>query len=1783
MIFTFYSFKGGVAQVLAERGLKVLAVDFDLEAPGLERYFFDGDEVRHRRTQRGLIDLVAAYREALTNEAAFQRAAFRDLAQFTQPVRDPVNAHGGKLDLVTAGRREPDEALRDYALMVRTFDWQDFFKNWKGDRFFDWLQRQWNAPETGYDVVLIDSRTGVTEMGGVCAYQLADVAVLLCAPNYQNLEGTRDVVRDFVSGGVMALRHGRELEILAVPAHLAADHPKREDFLRDFEKALGSEAMPAALALADAGLSYRSLALPYDAAFAISERLVGEAPADDGGPYARLADALTLLAKPGSRLHAQRGDALARLRRAAGLAAGEAAEPGAPRAEGVELLADTTQAHAGYDVFLDFDRQDAEPALALQHSLRGAGFIVFSDSDVEMRSSWHEVPDAALRYSQVMLLCIGRQGQRERQRRLMRARELERLRIVPVLLPGSEPEWLSGLALEDVQPIDLRSAEGDNGHAQVLASLTLMLRAGAPPVAAAAEASAASPAQPYPGPRPYTEDEQRWFAGRDAEIQALAQALAAHDVVWLQGPACSGKTSLLNAALLPRLRQGRVAGINAQAVAVLDLRDGVPASLPEPGFGFLALDHADAAEAEAGLDRLATWLQHLAAPDKVLLLCRDVWSAQNRARLQALQQRPASAVLALPPLQGAALREALESPARRAGVLFEPGLVERLVESAGAAHNRALQLQLALRALWAEQRRGWLTNRALDDAGHLAGLFKQHVQQSLAALPESQRDAACVLFRTLSVLDSNQRLGPTTLPWALVATVPALRSPSAAALRDAQVAAGLIDLWYCQTPEVFGEAGSTAEPAVALARGEPLHYLRSEGAAQIPDLRFLLWRGGLTDLQRAWSRSGRLDEFLLAGAALRDAEEWLTQRGPELMEPEAEYIGASRRAAQLRDAQSLAAQKRRNQMVSLVAVSGLMLATLATWGWIQARRESSAREVALRESVVINAASEGQATLLKLRPGSDVRALLQLVAARRMSSDPRVASLLAEGLMAQPGLRAMHELPQAQGGAAAFAPGAQQLVYAAEGKRWATLEPAAAGGPVPARVSAWSWAGSEADASLRATLMNNGTQLLLHNLKAGRADLLDLAGGGVLATWRGKSADGRVVSLGANWQSVATVEDDYVLRLHRHPDWRQPRFERAGIRAVLALDDNGKRLLVQKTPGRQLQLLDASTGALLAQEPESKVAPQSLSPQTAWPFPTTRGIGAAVRVGALSPDGKRLAVVTGQGLQIYDDQFKPQGVAIKAQVSDVLLMAFSADGQRLATYDADKQLQTFDLRSGRLLAKLTRGHDVTALAFSADGQSLWTAGSDGTARRWDVRLNLPAGRVIEGPAGRTWAMAWGRGGKTLYTGGEEGRLQRWDINTGKSTAELAVSADVKVQVNTIAVSGYEALDLLVAAGTFDGSVRRWVAGAEPMAAGEWPRAHKDAVNGLAFMANATLVSAGSDGQFAFWPFTKDRQEPATQHASAQQAVASMALHLPSDLLATGQDKEVRFWKAGMPPRPDGEAVVIESSLPRVDVLAFRPDGKQLAVGSDALSFIGLPERKARPSGFDEVKGVWALAYSPDSALLATGSSGGEIRLWRTATNEPATPLIRMPVGLRPLRREDVGMQMDIGATTVLAFSPDNQWLAVAGDAGLLWVMPHPERWADELCARAGRNLSDAEWKRWVSKALPYQEQCPGLPKPANCSPRQGAALLQARRTSSIVVTPTSIFSMPSGCSLCMPSARARRFSSSARAPVWIRRRRWRDSTDKLLAFGCPACDARLMSQMAAHLMELFISHVPVRQ
>ena len=191
MIVTFYSYKGGVgrsmalanvADLMARSGLRVLIVDFDLEAPGLEHFFpVDHEEIRGHE---GLLDLLLAFKYSMSTMAGHEeRNSFKDLDRFLTTIYPFRDGHGG-IDLLPAGRRLTDEQIGRYSEELRQFDWIDFYFSWSGELFFEWLRR---ALHQRYDVALVDSRTGVTEMGGVCAYQLADAIVLLCAANLQNI------------------------------------------------------------------------------------------------------------------------------------------------------------------------------------------------------------------------------------------------------------------------------------------------------------------------------------------------------------------------------------------------------------------------------------------------------------------------------------------------------------------------------------------------------------------------------------------------------------------------------------------------------------------------------------------------------------------------------------------------------------------------------------------------------------------------------------------------------------------------------------------------------------------------------------------------------------------------------------------------------------------------------------------------------------------------------------------------------------------------------------------------------------------------------------------------------------------------------------------------------------------------------------------------------------------------------------------------------------------------------------------------------------------------------------------------------------------------------------------------------------------------------------------------------------------------------------------------------------------------------------------------------------
>ena len=248
-IITFYSFKGGtgrsmalanVAWILASAGKRVLAIDWDLEAPGLHRYFrpflLDPD----LSNSEGVIDFVTEYSteamqrlEPVPEEAPLPAGrSFHELGVEEQmriaeaPVpksvgrlkpASPVQNEdrlspewirsradllyykssldwrfpgGGVIDFVPAGRQTPS-----YPTRVNSFDWSQFYSKYGGGRLLDALVA---SLKDQYEYILIDSRTGVSDTSGICTIQMPDVVVVCFTLNNQSVDGASRITDSMV-------------------------------------------------------------------------------------------------------------------------------------------------------------------------------------------------------------------------------------------------------------------------------------------------------------------------------------------------------------------------------------------------------------------------------------------------------------------------------------------------------------------------------------------------------------------------------------------------------------------------------------------------------------------------------------------------------------------------------------------------------------------------------------------------------------------------------------------------------------------------------------------------------------------------------------------------------------------------------------------------------------------------------------------------------------------------------------------------------------------------------------------------------------------------------------------------------------------------------------------------------------------------------------------------------------------------------------------------------------------------------------------------------------------------------------------------------------------------------------------------------------------------------------------------------------------------------------------------------------------------------------------------
>jgi MinD-like ATPase involved in chromosome partitioning or flagellar assembly len=285
-IVTFYSYKGGtgrtmalanIAWILASNGCKVLMMDWDLESPGLHKFFHPFLDSAKIAATAGVIDLVTDYAWAAirTEErSADWHLEYAQILPYAVSVTWPSFPADGTLDFVSAGRQN-----RDYSSAVASLDWDNFYERLGGGQFLDALRADMKA---NYDYVLIDSRTGLSDIADICTVHFPDVLVTCFTLSDQSVEGAAAVARH-----IDDRYNSRNIRILPVPMRIDDGEKEKLDAGRALARA-SFDHFPADMSEEEAGQYWSSIEIPYKPFYAFEETLAafGDAP---GSPTSMLA------------------------------------------------------------------------------------------------------------------------------------------------------------------------------------------------------------------------------------------------------------------------------------------------------------------------------------------------------------------------------------------------------------------------------------------------------------------------------------------------------------------------------------------------------------------------------------------------------------------------------------------------------------------------------------------------------------------------------------------------------------------------------------------------------------------------------------------------------------------------------------------------------------------------------------------------------------------------------------------------------------------------------------------------------------------------------------------------------------------------------------------------------------------------------------------------------------------------------------------------------------------------------------------------------------------------------------------------------------------------------------------------------------------------------------------------------------------------------------------------------------------------------------------------------
>ncbi len=447
---------------------------------------------------------------------------------------------------------------------------------------------------------------------------------------------------------------------------------------------------------------------------------------------------------------------------------------------------------------------------------------------------------------------------------------------------------------------------------------------------------------------------------------------------------------------------------------------------------------------------------------------------------------------------------------------------------------------------------------------------------------------------------------------------------------------------------------------------------------------------------------------------------------------------------------------------------------------------------------------------------------------------------------------------------------------------------------------------------------------------------------------------------------------------------------------------------------------------------------------------TLTGNGSDVTSISFSPDSQTIASGNSDGTITLWSQKGEKLKTLTGNGSDATSISFSPDSQTIACISKDGTITLWS-QKGEKLKTLVGSRTFTRLSFSPDSQTIASGSHDGTITLWSrethrlkeltrndnslarASFDLDSQRIASSSSNKT-VILWNRDGQKLK------------VLTGHTDTVERVSFSPDGQM---------------LASVSNGTVIIWSRNGQKL---QTLARNTNSFSVSLSPDNQTIASAGSDGTVTIWSRDGQKLKTLSGHSSG---VRSVSFSPDGQTIASGSfDGTVILWSK------EGEKIkTLTGHGSGVNSISFSPDGQTIASGSlDGTVILWNHSGERFKTLTGHKSSVYSVSFSPDSQTIASGSGDGTVILW----SRDGEKLTTLDAAAGSVSFSPDG-QTIASAGYGVSFSPDGQTIASAGsnETVILWNFD-----LDDLLERS------CDWLREYLRTNPNNEDkrqlCDGI-------------------------------------------------------------------------------------------------------